>query len=540
MMLASANAQTQATPPARDSDQSAPSTASIRGRVVAADSGQPLRRAQVSLSGSENRVNRSTATDAEGRYEFTEVPAGRYTVSSNKAGYLGLSYGQTRPQQAKPLEIADGQRVDRLDFALPRGGVITGRIVDEYGDPMPDANVAIMRFQTTNGVRRLVSVGRSGTSNDIGEFRIFGIEPAQYYLSATARFTTLPPELEDRPGYAPTYFPGTPDAAAAQQLTVGAGRTIENVIIPLVPARLARITGTAMTASGRPMTGAVRLQTRAFPGGPSPGGAVRPDGTFTINDVPPGDYQLLTEANGPAADGGFATADITVAGENVTDVHLIGAALIMATGRVVVDPAIAQSLRLTTIQVAATPAEMVNGVSFGPGNPPSYLKEDFTFEVKARPGRFRLFAFGLPPGWTLRAVRYRGVDVTDSGIEFKPQTDLGNIEIELTSRTTTVSGLVNDDHGKPAMEYTVLVFAQDREKWAYGARYSRTARPDQDGRFKIIGLPPGDYSAIALESIENHDSADSEFLESVRSRATSLSINEGETKIVDLRLNSAT
>jgi hypothetical protein len=537
MMPPNACAQTT---PSRSPDQQTAGTASIRGRVTAADSGQPLRHAQVSVSGTENRVNRSTATDAEGRYEFIDVPAGRYNIYSTKGGYVRLSYGQTRPQQAgKPLEVLEGQRVDRLDFALVRGSVIAGRILDEYGDPVPDATVTTMRFQTTNGRRRLAPSGRSATSNDIGEFRIFGIDAGQYYLSATARYAGLPPELEDRPGYAQTYFPGTPDATAAQQITVGAGRTFENVVIPLVPARLARVTGSALNSSGRPLTGSVRLDTREFYGAGQGGAAIRPDGTFTINDVAPGDYVVIAESNGATGDNPYASANITVGGEDVSGVQLITAGLISATGRVVVDPALAQSLRPGTIRIGATPADLVNGISFGPGNQPSYAKDDFTFEMKVRPGRFRIFATGLPDGWTTRAVRYRGVDVTDAGIEFTPQADLGNIEIELTSRTTTVTGLVNDDHGKPTLEYTVLVFAQDRDKWAYGGRYSRTARPDQDGRFKITGLPPGDYSAIALESIENGSFNDPEFFESVRSKATPLSLNDGETKTVDLRLNSA-
>ena len=125
--------------PANPNAPAAPGTSTLRGHVFAADSGQPLRKAQVRIMSGELRENRLATTDAEGRYEFKEVRAGRYTISASKGSYVGLSYGQQRPTDApKPLEILDNQTVERVDFTLPRGGVITGRILDEFGEPMSD------------------------------------------------------------------------------------------------------------------------------------------------------------------------------------------------------------------------------------------------------------------------------------------------------------------------------------------------------------------------------------------------------------------
>src|SRR5690242_10722691 len=100
-------------------------TARIRGRVTAADTGQPLRKAQVRIVSADIRANRLTATDVDGKYELKDLPAGRYQITVSKGSYVSLQYGQSRPFEAgKPLQIADAQVVEKVDFALPRGAVI--------------------------------------------------------------------------------------------------------------------------------------------------------------------------------------------------------------------------------------------------------------------------------------------------------------------------------------------------------------------------------------------------------------------------------
>src|ERR1043165_7676079 len=114
-------------PGAANNPTSPPGTAVLRGHVFAADTGQPLRKAQVRIVAGEIRENRLATTDTEGRYEFKEVRAGRYTISASKGSYVGLSYGQQRPTDApKPLQILDNQSVERVDLSLPRGGVMAG------------------------------------------------------------------------------------------------------------------------------------------------------------------------------------------------------------------------------------------------------------------------------------------------------------------------------------------------------------------------------------------------------------------------------
>jgi hypothetical protein len=108
----------------------------------------------------------------------------------------------------------------------------------------------------------------------------------------------------------------------------------------------------------------------------------------------------------------------------------------------------------------------------------------------------------------------------------------------LTNQLTTVSGLVTSARGEHSTDYTVVLFAQDREKWQPPNRFFRTGRPDQDGRFKLSGLPAGEYYAIASDSLDPNEASDPEVLDRISNRATSFSLNDGETRVLDLRLTT--
>jgi len=526
-------------PPPRDNPQATqPGTATLRGHVVAADTGQPLRKAQVRIFSPELRENRLATADGDGKYEFKEVKAGRYTITASKGSYVALQYGQTRPfEPGKPLEILANQTIEKVDFALPRGGIVTGRVLDEFGEPLPDTMVSVQRYQNFNGQRRLAPAGRPATTNDIGEFRLFAIPPGQYYLSATLRPMGMG-DTDDRSGYAPTYFPGTSNIAEAQRVTVAIGQTISDMNMALTPSRMARITGTVVDSQGRPFTGGIM----AFPKAESvmmmfgPPAQIKPDGSFTLSGLTPGEYVLQT--NGPGAGAGdYASAEVTINGDDVNGIRLVGSPPLTVSGRVVVDPAAAQALRPSSVRVMIAPAQM--GIPMMGMAGPAAVNDDLTFEAKARPGKMRLTLAGPMPGWAIRSVRYRGTEITDSGFELRASESISDVEVELTNRLTDVSGIVTTPKGEAVKDYSVVVFPPDREKWTANSRYLKTARPDQDGRYKLNGLPPGEYRVIALDYVDQNEWNDPDFLERIRPKATAFSISEGEAKSVDLKITTA-
>jgi hypothetical protein len=180
--------------PSRDTSVQQPTVATtppakgrIAGRVLTADTGRPVARARVLINAAEVPGGRGAQTDADGTYEFTELPAGRYTVNVSKTGFVSLSYGQRRPLQAgTPLQLADSQQLTGIDFRLPRGSVIAGHVMDETGDPMPGITVQVMRYQYAQGNRQLMPAGNAQT-DDQGAFRVWGLNPGDYYVSAQSR-----------------------------------------------------------------------------------------------------------------------------------------------------------------------------------------------------------------------------------------------------------------------------------------------------------------------------------------------------------------
>src|SRR5436309_8611602 len=177
---------------------------------------------------------------------------------------------------------------------------------------------------TSKGRRQLVPAGRTATTNDIGEYRIYGLPPGQYYVSATLRaFNLFDIASSDRSGYAPTYYPGTPTVSEAQRLTIELGQTKTGIDVVLTPTRLARITGTAVDSDGKPITNAQIVVAQTGGGGISfiSGGQFRPDGSYTISNLTPGEYSIGVRqtSSGLTPPGGVADAistTVTVAGED--------------------------------------------------------------------------------------------------------------------------------------------------------------------------------------------------------------------------------
>ena len=127
-------------------------------------------------------------------------------------------------------------------------------------------------------------------------------------------------------------------------------------------------------------------------------------------------------------------------------------------------------------------------------------------------------------------------DVTDAGFDVVANQDIGGFEIEVTNRVSTLSGLVTNSRGDAVTEYSAIVFSQDRERWNDTSRYFRAGRPDQQGRFKVSGLPAGEYFAIALDSVDPNDATSADFLERASRSAIRFSLGDAESKSVDLKL----
>ena len=315
-------------------------TAEISGTVMMSGGTQPARKTRVTLSGVELRGGRSATTDDSGRFLFTALPAGRYTLSANRPGHISVTYGQRQPgRPGTSISLSDGQKF-RADMQIPKGSVITGTVLDENGEPAPQTSVRVMRVVTSSGERTLSS-NNGGSTDDRGIYRIFGLMPGEYVVCATPRNTNtpdlarmeameremralemaaaqagtqtqairerivniqgaMPPMgVEAPPGYAPICYPGTIAASSATPIPLGVSEERGGVDFQLQLAPLSRIEGVVVNSTGAQISQInVSLRDASTMGGSTLNMEARPDeeGRFRLQGVPPGQYRLTARA----------------------------------------------------------------------------------------------------------------------------------------------------------------------------------------------------------------------------------------------------
>ena len=521
-------------------------TSVLRGYVTAADTGNPIRRALVRAMSQDGRGGGIAQTDADGRFEMKELLGGRYTLMAQKAGYVTMSYGQRRPeQQGTVLEISDGTIVDKIALTLPRGGVITGTVMDEFGEPVAGAQVNALRFRYLGGARRLLPSG-GGSTDDRGIFRLYGLAPGDYFLSAALRGPQQPMMMGSGnvtsgpvEGYAPTYYPGTPNPAEATRLTVRAAQETSNISVALVAARLSNVSGRAVTSANAPVVqGMVMLMPAdrtMLPMGMSANAMTRADGTFQLLGVAPGTYNLSLRPRGmPTTDAEFANLRVTVGADNLDNVLLVTSRGAIARGIVTTDEGTAPPMRPEQVSLFARMTEP-DTMMMMPGE--AKVHPDWTFEMTGL-SESRLIGGGVAeePDWGVKAVLHNGIDVIDTPIDFVPGQTVEGFEIVLSRKRTELSGQISGERGAPETDATVIVFSDDPARWGFGTRYVRTARPNQDGRYTLRGMPPHDYLIVVVKELEPGQFQDPEFLESMRPQAQRISLGESETRVQDLKI----
>jgi hypothetical protein len=528
-------------------------TAIVRGVVMAADSGTPLRRAQVRVMASGGGLTgmHLTQTDAQGRYEVNELAAGRYTISVSRSGYVTTQFGQRGPNQMSgtPVELASGQLLEKVNFALQRGGAISGRIVDDLGEAVAGAQVMVQRFAYMGGTRRLVPAGAEGgvdRSDDLGQFRLFGLPPGEYYVSATLRsfdfvqMNTTSSGASD--GFAPTYFPGTGSVSEARRVAVRAGQDLTNISFALIPARLGRVAGRVTTSSGEPLTGGMLMVAPRNDdlsiGPPNMTTAqIRPDGTFQTAGLAPGTYSVnVQDRNAMNGTGEVARVDVRVDGEDVNDVFIVTGRGGVIRGRIVTDDGSVPPFKPGQVRLFLPPADPNR--STGVGFRPSTIRDDWTFEVTGIVDAVRINVMIDVPGgsWVARHAWSSDVDLLDTGVDVGQGQVLEDVEVVITQRRTELSGQIADDRGQPVTDAWVVVFPDDKDRWAVGSRYLRPTRPDTNGKYTVRLTPYDRYRVVVVRGLEDGQWSDPDFLTRALEYATAFALGEGETRVLNLRL----
>lgn len=558
----------------RDTRAAATGTAALSGIVLSADiDARPVRRARVTCTAPELIAALTTITDDRGRFTFSRLPGGRYSIGVTRDAWVATAFGARAPARAgSTIPLAEGQHADII-VRMMRGAVITGVLLDESGQPAVNTTVHALRNMIQNGERRFVTFGTTATTDDRGVYRIYGLPPGDFIVGAAGRagaaatqgmdlrLTTdldvhhattagpLVPAPPDRSvAFASTYFPGTPIATQASLVTLRAGEERDGIDFALQLIPTTRIEGTVAMPDGSALPPNARLTLvasgpSAFPGVAFDGlrgTRVASDGSFSFAGVAPGQYTLLARAAAPQIL--WASAEIAVDGERVSGLALSLQPGMTVAGRVEFDSArLARPANLSAVRVTLQPVQPQGSVGMSPN--PAFADANGRFTITGvTPGRYRLTAtLPGPPGqgpWTLRSAVVNGQDTLDVPFLVQPNQIVSDALVSFTDRAAQVTGSVLNAASVAAPEYTVILFPADPALWLPQARRIQGMRPSADGSYTFRNLPAGTYLVVARDDVEAGEWFDPAVLQRLAPAAVRITLADGEQKIQDVRVGT--
>ena len=469
-----------------------------------------------------------------------DVKPGTYVLMGERTGFVRGSYGaRSQMQQGTPLTIASGQVVKAISFRLQPHAVISGRILDEDGEPLANVQVQATSNRYIQGRRQLVPNGTSST-NDLGEYRIFGLAPGPILCQCDSPFPNeLRPDGRAVSGnpdvpeedYAPTYYPGMTDSSGAVPIAIAAGQPVGNIDMKLVKTHTVRVRGHVTGGAGRGRT-MVMLNPRDSMGMfdrnlSAPQG---PDGKFEIRGVTPGSYWLTAQSS----DDGVryvARMPVNVGNSSVEGVEVTLkpgmeiSGIVSSEGQTKVD--------LTQVNISLQPKE------FAPmmGGSSVRVKDDGTFVIRnVFPDTYRVAAFAGGQSFYVKSVL--------AGQQEAPKGEITIVDgappsltVVVSSAAAQVSGSVFNDKKEPALGSTaVLIPSADRRDQQ---QYYKTATVDQNGTFNFTGIAPGDYTLLAWQNVDAGAWQDPEFFARFETKGKTLHVKENDVVTAELEALNA-
>jgi carboxypeptidase family protein len=496
-----------------------PGAGSIEGHVFNSVTSAPVRKATVTLTAPQFWLN--AETDAAGMFQFTGLPPGIYKLSASQTGFF-------EHRARRPITLAQDGRVKDAKIRLPPQGVITGRVLDEDGDPMGGAHLAIFKQVYQDGRKQWERpmAGVAITSHT-GEYRFSGLTPGRYLVRAeSSRMVNNHYGDRDRPPtyYVPAYYPNVPSQQAASPVLVGVGVDIRGIDIHLYkvaqPPRF-RVSGRVV---GAPAGSEITIHPVPVDGAGFGGNTVAgpPDYTFSLN-VPSGQYTFSASvfSGGPAA---YARVSVTVAGE-LTDVVLTMSPAPEIAARIsIADSGTKMSLQGVRVTLSHLPVVPV--YEFGVR---SDAAGKLTFDKPIPPGRYAIEVDRrtIPAGCYLQTVKSRGQEISADDFEILASTEL---EVVISNTAGTIVGSALDGDGKPFPGAAVTLIPTDEKS----TPLKQSA--DDDGNFKLTGLRPGKYKLLAWEEVDDAVWQDAEFRKKYESRSEEITVGPRETQNAQLRL----
>lgn len=499
---------------------------SVEGTVVNSATGDPIRKARVTLAPVDEGADPyATTTDAKGHFLIDEVDAGRYRLAASRNGY-------TEPRKSGPaLTLEKGQNIKDVVVKLAPDGVISGRVLDGEGDPLANVAVACMNAGYQNGKRGLVIVGW-GTTNDLGDFRLPGLRAGKYVVRATFQQQNVSGNVLRRPvptpaqgqeTYVTTYYPHTMNAKSASAIEVSTGAQITGINLMAIRAQTLHIKGRVGATS---LVRTVPMMLSLIPrdgldsSTPQVDTVVGAKGDFQLNGVVPGSYVLHAGCTMPDGKSYSGRMPIEVRDSDVEGIELELRPPGTLRGRVIIEDK--GDLRGATLY-AWIRGE--TGVTFF-GSDSAQVKADLTFEINdVSMGAYKVELRGYPDNFYLKSIRIGDQDVTETGFDVM-QDAPGELTVVLSPNAGVVEG-----SAAPGAKVTLIPDGKHRSS---KLRY-KIVDTNQKGLFVIKGVAPGEYKIYAWEDIEEGAYEDPDFMKAYEPYGKTVIVKERGRETVELK-----
>jgi len=478
----------------------------------------------------------SKDTDAEGRFSL-QLPPGSYRLWVERSGYARQVYGALSPAgEGTTLTLARGQQLGPLTFRVAPLGAIAGRVIDEDGEPVQSAGIQVLRFSYASGHRQLISVAGT-TSNDRGEYRVFGLRAGRYLLQASVpnaplsrpvESGALVPEMQD--AYAASYYPGVIDVDSASLVSLSEGGEFSDINFQLHKVRAVSVRGHLSSPVEKFSSSQIQVVLAHNESGVASyigrASALVDDATgrLEIRGVSPGSYFLVASQlfSGHAL-GGRIPLEVSATAREDVAVPLTSAFEI--TGILELEGAQRGSVPNLTVRLVSS-----EGLALGP-QPSSKVGSDGSIHLSGvTPGHWMLAFDSLPEGLWLKSETFAGNEAPTGEFNFTESTR-GQLHIVLAGNGGQISGTVSFD-SQPCRATVVLVPAEPELRSAH--QMYRVTNTTERGLFTLKSVRPGSYKLFAFQEIEPFEWLDPEQLKQVEEMGSSIDVSEGANVLRDI------
>jgi hypothetical protein len=526
LLAHSAYAQKSSKPPKEE-------TCSVSGIVIKMADSAPLRKAHLILRSVED-PNRTVAavTNSDGRFALKDIEPGPYRLNVTRVGFVADEYGRRKPDAPGAiLTLHAGQDLKDLQFRLIPARVISGKIYDDDGEPLPGVQVGAVRQVYSQG-KRTRSAATSVSTNDLGEYRLFGLSPGRYFVSSVyARWSREgsedDPNDAQNEGYAKLYYPGTPDPAKAGPITIKAGEEASSIDILMRKVPVHQVRGNVYNqVTHKPGVGVMVVMVPKTTGNEwdfgVPTTVQKTDGSFVIPEVLPGSYTLasfwfddgISYVNRQAVDVGNADVEgiamTVVPGMNISG-HVVWEG----------QPALDKD----ELQIMPKPVDVPFGV-----RGQARVARDNSFTLKGLgEGTYRAEVMGMSKDCYIKDMYYGESSVIKDGFTVT-RGEAGALGIVISSRGARVQGTVMDSDGLPLAGVSIVLVPELAQRENYQKYQSQST--DQYGNFDLRGIAPGDYKLFSWVEVEQDAWQDPEFLKQFEDKGQRITLQDGDHNTV--------